>query len=124
MEGRAPYQLPSAPRGPRNLAVPLAAWLRTQGFTATERAQPRFATVEAHWLGPAGERFELTYTWATGPVPEATCRLRVLYAGQAQFETLFTPQQVRRLQEARLLLLRCVRYANARLLAAPTPAHS
>lgn len=117
MEERAPYQT-EAPKGPRNLASELAAWLRKQGFTAMERVQFQFASVEAHWLGPAGERFEFSYTWATGPVPEATCRLSVRYAGQMQFEPLFTPQKVRRLQEARLLLLHCVRYATARALAA------
>ena len=116
METRAPYHTPEAPRGPRNLTRPLAAWLRKLGFVATEQELPHFATVEAHWTGPVGERFQLTYTWSAGPVPDATCWLRVLYAGQGQAETLFTPQKVRRLQEARRLLLHCVRYANARLL--------
>lgn len=113
MEARAPYHA-----APRNLARPLAAWLRKLGFTVSEREQAHFAAVEAHWVGPAGERFQLDYTWATGPVPDATCRLDVLYAGQGRAEVLFTPQKVRRLKEARLLLLHCVRYANARTLAA------
>jgi hypothetical protein len=108
------------PRGIRNLAVPLAAWLRTQGFTAHEQLLPIYAAVAAHWVGPAGEYFLLEYEWVAGPVAAATCRFRVLYAGQVQFEPLFASQKVHRLKEARLLLLHCVRYANARLLAQPT----
>ncbi|MGI4865852.1 MAG: hypothetical protein ACRYFZ_18150 [Janthinobacterium lividum] len=114
----------ATPTGPRNLALPLAAWLRKLGFTVSERTQPHFAAVEAHWVGPAGERFQLDYVWSAGPVPDATCCLGVLYAGQGRVETLFTPQKVRRLREARLLLLHCVRYANARMLATLTAANS
>lgn len=108
MEERASYH-------PRNLAAPLAAWLRTQGFTATEYG----TTVAAHWVGSRGEHFQLDYTWVGGPLAEATCCLRVLYVGTSLFETLFTAQRVRRLKEARLLLLGNVRYANARRLAVP-----
>ena len=122
MEARAPYHTP-APKGPRNLARPLAAWLRTQGFTALERELPHYAAVDAHWTGPRGERFQLDYAWSSGPVPSATCRLTVCYPGQAQAEFLFTPQTVRRLRDARLLLTGNQRYANARLLATlPQPA--
>lgn len=123
MEARAPY---GGPKGPRNLAAPLAAWLRTQGFTAHEQLLPIYAAVAAHWVGPAGEYFLLEYEWVAGPVAGATCRLRVLYPGQPQFEPLVSSQKVHRLKEARLLLLNCVRYANARLLASPatTPATS
>ena len=115
MEDWATYQT-EAPKGPRNLARFIAEWLRTQGFTATEVEKPAFATVNAHWLGSQGERFELGYTWASGPVPESTCRLRVRYPGQLTPDILFTAQHVRRLKEARLLLTNCVRYHNARLL--------
>lgn len=123
MEDRAPYHT-TAPQGPRNLTAALAAWLRTQGFTATEQQYPTLATVAAHWLGPQHERYELDYTWSGGAHPGATCRLQVRYPGQAQPETLVAAQHVRRLQEARQLLTSCVRYANARLLArlAPIPA--
>ena len=117
MEARAPY---GAPKGPRNLTAPLAAWLRKQGFTATEQVLGTLATVHAHWVAVGGERFELTYTWTTGPVPDATCTLRVLYPQSVWAETLFTAQRVRRLKEARLLVSNCVRLANARLLA-PKP---
>ncbi len=121
MEARAPYIL-AASRGPRNLAAELGAWLRKQGFTATEQAHPSTVTLSAHWLGPQQERFEFTYYWQSGPVPSATCWLTVRYPGQPQAETLFTAQHVRRLREARLLLTNCVRYANARLLAVPATA--
>jgi len=80
--------------------------------------------VRAHWVAVGGERYELTYTWAAGPVPDATCTLRVLYPSSVWVETLFTAQRVRRLKEVRLLLLGNVRYHNVRLLAksATTPA--
>lgn len=120
MEAPAPYS--TAPKGPRDLSVQLATWLRAQGFTATEQARPATATVAAHWLGPQGERFQLDYAWVSGPVPSATCWLSVRYPGQLQPESLFSAQHVRRLKEARLLLLGNVRYANARLLAHLVPA--
>jgi len=118
MEGQAPYH--AAPQGPRNLAAPLAAWLRGQGFTVAEYYG---TTVAAHWEGSRGERFQLDYDWVGGPSPDATCRLGVRYADQTQYETLFTSQKVRRLKEVRLLLLGNLRYHNARLLAglAPVP---
>jgi hypothetical protein len=116
MEAQAPYHT-EAPKGPRNLAAELGAWLRTKGFTATEHQHPGTVTLLAYWLGPQYERFELSYCWQSGPVPSATCWLMVRYPGQPQAETLFTAQHVRRLREARLLLTNCVRYANARLLA-------
>ncbi|MDB5268022.1 MAG: hypothetical protein JWP58_1062 [Hymenobacter sp.] len=117
MEDQAPNQ--PAPRGDRDLSVPLATWLRTQGFTALERAQADFVTVAASWHSPRHDRFELDYTWQRTPAghAEATCRLRVCYAAEWDFTTLFTAQRVRRLSEARLLLLGNVRYANARTLA-------
>jgi len=123
MEDRAPYHT-AAPQGPRNLAAPLAAWLREQGFTATEHLRATLATVAAHWVAVGGERFELSYTWALGPAPDATCTLRVLYPSSVWVETLFTAQRVRRLKDVRLLLTGNVRYHNARLLARPatTPA--
>lgn len=116
MEARASED--SARPGARNLSAPLAAWLRSQGWTALEQApagQP-MATVAAHWLSPAGARFELDYTWAplAGAAPVATCRLRVLAPGTALFRELFTAQYVYRLREARTLLLNCVAYATAR----------
>ena len=120
MEAPAPYS--TAPKGPRDLSVQLAIWLRAQGFTATEQARPATATVAAHWLGPQGERFQLDYTWVSGPVPSATCSLSAHYPGQLQPESLFSAQHVRRLKEVRLLLLGNVRYANARLLAHLVPA--
>jgi hypothetical protein len=76
MESRAPYHA-EAPKDPRNLAAEIAAWLRKQGFTATEQHHATLATVAAHWIGPVGDRYEFAYTWMSGPVPEttpATCR--------------------------------------------------
>ncbi len=120
MEARAPYHTP-APKAPRNLAAPIAAWLREQGFIATEQQHDTLATVAAHWIGPIGERYDFTYTWVAGPVPYASCQLRVSWLGLSM--QLFTAQRVRRLRDVRLLLLGNVRYANARTLATlPHPA--
>ena len=118
MEDRAPYHTP-APKGPRNLAPQVAASLRELGFTATEHTHPGAVTVLAYWLGPQQERFELTYAWQSGPAPSATAWLTVRYPGQPQAEALVAPQHIRRLREARQLLLSNVRFANARLLASP-----
>lgn len=121
MENRAPYAMPAAaPRGPRNLTVPLAAWLRTLGFTATEQPYATLSTVAAHWLGPRGERIEFSYIRQAGPVPDATCQLQVCWPGQPPAK-LFGAQRVRRLKDVRLLLLGNVHYHNARLLAKPAP---
>lgn len=117
MEERAPYHLPEAPKGPRELAAPIAAWLRRLGFTATEHLLPNYATVSAHWTGPRGEHFLFDYSWVTGPAPEASCRLRVLYPDQVGFEPLFAAQRVHRVKDVRQLLMGCVRLHNARLLA-------
>lgn len=120
MEERAPYHT-LTPKAPRNLAAPIAQWLREQGFTATEQHYDTWATVAAHWIGPVGERYELTYTWTAGPAPDATCQLQVCWLGMSM--SLFGSQRVRRLKEVRLLLLGNVRYANARTLATlPHPA--
>lgn len=114
------HQAQLVPRGARNLATPLAGWLRTQGFTAHEQLLPVYAAVAAYWVGPAGEYFLLEYEWVAGPTAAATCQLRVLYAGQPYFEPLFTFQKVHRFKEVRLLLLNCMRYATARKLALDT----
>ena len=118
MEDQGPYS--ATPRGDRDLSAQLAAWLRTQGFEALERVQPDFVTVSATWLSPRLDRFELAYTWQRTPAgyAVATCQLRVCYAAEWDFTTLFTAQRVHRLREARQLLLGNVRYANARSLAA------
>jgi len=121
MEERAPYHLPAS-KGPRNLAAPLAAWLREQGFTVTERQHETMATVAATWLGPRGDRYELGYIWSSGPHARATMQLQVRWP-RCEAENLFGSQHVRHLLEARLLLLGNVRYANARTLATlPHPA--
>jgi hypothetical protein len=116
MEAPAPYH--TAPKGPRNLAEPIAAWLRTQGFTATERQYETMATVGATWLGPRGESFELGYFWVPR-YASATLQLVVRWPGREP-ENLFGSQQIRRLREVRWLLSSNVRYANARRLAVPT----
>jgi hypothetical protein len=115
MEDRAPYHT-LAPKAPRNLAAPLAEWLRTQGFTVTERHYDTMTTVAATWTGVRGDCFELAYLWSAGRCAAATTQLQVRWPGQP-VENLFGAQRVRRLREVRLLLTGNVRYANARLLA-------
>jgi hypothetical protein len=119
METRAPYHT-QVPKGPRNLAQPLGEWLRAQGFSTQLQELPDYVVLTAQWLSAHFERFELTYTWQAGPVPDATLQLRALsHQTGPQVEVLFTAQRMRRLKEARLLLLGNVRYHNARLLARP-----
>lgn len=91
---------------------------------AIEQLLDTLATVRAHWVAVGGERFEFIYTWVAGPVPDATCTLRVLHPSSVWAENLFKAQGVRRLEEARLLVNNCVRLANARLLAQKTLATS
>ena len=120
MEGRAPYHS-AAPKLPRNLAAPIAEWLRAQGFVVEERHYEGIATVAAIWLDCRGEQFQLCYIW-TARYASATLQLEAARLGRPT-QNLFGPQQVRRLREVRLLLLGNVRYANARLLATlPHPA--
>jgi hypothetical protein len=114
MEAQAPYQTPAALKGPRNLAAPIAAWLREQGFVVEERQYDGVATVAAIWIDSRGEQFQLCYIW-TARYASATLQLEAYRLGRAT-QNLFGPQQVRHLREVRLLLLGNVRYANARLL--------
>jgi hypothetical protein len=121
VEDRAPYHTP-APKVPRNLAAPIATWLREQGFTVTERQYGEaMATVGAAWYGPRGDRFELAYIWVAH-YRSATLQLQARWPGQEP-HNLFGSQQVRRQRDVRLLMLGNVRYANARTLATmPHPA--
>jgi hypothetical protein len=120
MEDRAPYHT-LAPKVPRNLAAPIVAWLREQGFTVIERQYEGMATVGATWTGPRGDCFELAYIWVAH-YRSATLQLQARWPGQEP-HNLFGSQQVRRLRDVRLLVLGNVRYANARTLATlPHPA--
>jgi hypothetical protein len=115
MEKRALYHT-TAPKGPRNLAEPIATWLREQGFAVIERHYDGQAYVAATWTGPRGD-----YNWVPR-YQSATLQLHVHWLGQVA-HNLFGAQQVRRLRDVRLLLLGNVRYANARTLATlPHPA--
>jgi hypothetical protein len=114
MEDRAPYHT-SVPKVPRNLAAPLAEWLRTQGFAVIERQDDGQATVAAVWFSSRNEVFELSYIWLAR-YASATLQLQARWPGQPN-ENLFGSQQVRRLRDMRLLVLGNVRYANARTLA-------
>jgi hypothetical protein len=120
MEARAPYYT-AAPKGPRNLASPIAEWLRTQGFAVIERQNDGQSSVAAVWFGPRNEQFQLGYIWLAR-YATATLQLQACWPGQPN-ENLFGAQQVRRLRDVRLLILGNVRYANARTLATlPHPA--
>lgn len=100
MEARAPFA--SAPKGPRNLTVHVATWLRSLGFTALEADHGTIATVEANWQGPAGHRFDYYYQWSEW---KAIVSLTLCYRGERQLLDLVAGQHVWRLREARRLLL-------------------
>jgi hypothetical protein len=77
MEVRVPYQS-AASKVSRNLAAPLAAWLCTVGFTASEADQD--TTLATHWLSSRGQRFQFSYEWVAIPSPDATSRLQICQA--------------------------------------------
>lgn len=118
MEARAPYHA-AAPSGPRNLTVHVAAWLREQGFTALEADHGPLATVEAHWLSPAGHRFDYCYQWSQ---LKAIVSLTLYYPGERQPLDLVRGQHVGRLREARRLLLDDARFRAVRQAARGQPA--
>ena len=78
---------------PRNLAEPIADWLRKQGFTCTVQQMPTLTVVHAGWSGPRHEHFELTYIWQVGA--DATLQLRLISAQPSlHVEVLLAAQRV------------------------------
>lgn len=116
MEARAPYH--AAPSGPRNLTVQVAAWLRGLGFAAREADHGTIATVEANWLTPEGHRFDYYYQWSA---EKAIVSLTLCYASELRAMDLVAGQHVRRLREARRLLLDDEHYRAERQLARARP---
>lgn len=98
----------------RNLTGPLAAWLRKMGFTVLEKGPAEAPSyLSATWCDFDETVFEVGYTF----VPEAggLFRLLVHYPQGAQPRYPLVDQaQVRRLSEARFLLLSNVYYAQRR----------
>lgn len=94
---------------PRNLTVPLAAWLRRLGFTVLEQGGVRPTALGATWVDAQGV-FSFIYVYsATG----ATAHLEHFH-DNGYTHTLVALHQVRRLREARFLLLNNVAYDQAR----------
>lgn len=123
MEAAAPYA--AAPRGPRNLTLPLAAWLRRMGFAVLEQGN---AGATGTWAVPdCSWRFQLTYAYSA----EGGGILQLLELSDEHRPGVKVQVQtahVARLRECRFLLLSNAAYADARraALAAGTllPAHA
>ncbi len=110
MEARAPYGSPAAPPvpGPRNLAPPVAALLRTLGFQVWEQATPTpsLSLVSGTWTGLTGEQFHFQYAHhhPAGAEAWAACSMGVLALGARLPAVCFASTQVRRLKDVRLLV--------------------
>ena len=99
---------PAPGTGPRNLTVPLAAWLRRMGFTVIEQGGAAPTALDAVWMQAPGTGYQLTYL-AHGGV------LRLLRHSPAQpNQVLVESANVQRLREARLLLCSSTYYADSR----------
>ena len=121
--------------GPRNLTVPLAAWLRKMGFTVLEQGGTVPTALAAAWKPfLARWTYELTYCFRPGltgivrltkTTPNDWAHLSGYF--QKDVAVLVELAEVNRLREVRLLLLSNFSYAEARAieLAAGTlkPAH-
>jgi hypothetical protein len=125
---KTPAKLPT---GPRNLAVPLAAWLRRLGFTAleSEPAGTHLTQLTAQWHSPLGH-FKVEYMHCHPPQAPAWAGFRLLWREPKPFSLtreLVSMANVNRLKEARVLLLsnKCYDTARQAALLAGTllPAH-
>lgn len=111
MEARAPYGPPQ--KGPRNLTLALAAWLRKMGFTVLEQGGVAPTALEATWCAPDGLRYQVSYVFAA----QGTFQL-LAYPGHAAtaatYKGLVHRAEINRLREARFLLLSNTFYREAR----------
>ena len=126
MEARAPYGPAPAGPGPRNLAAPLAQWLRRMGFLVMEQGGAAPTALAATWRAPDGLLYEASYAFT--PVEGGIFQLLArLDNALLPHYGLVRKAEVNRLREARFLLLSNVFYAEARkaALSAGTllPAH-
>ncbi|WP_375418159.1 hypothetical protein [uncultured Hymenobacter sp.] len=117
---------PAAPKGPHNLAGPLAAWLRRMGFLVTEQGGVAPTSLEAAWRGPDDTLYRVSYAFVPGEGGIFQL-LGQLDARGMMHAGLVHKAQVNRQREARFLLLSNVYYAEARRAAlasgALLPAH-
>jgi hypothetical protein len=120
------------PMGPRNLALPVAAWLRRLGFEVQEQQTLVLTLVTARWYDlPRVHGFQFVYThfhpdWKPHL---AYCSLHLHGAGYPPAgQCLLADTHVKRLREVRFLLLSNMRYAAARQAALDAgillPAHA
>jgi hypothetical protein len=117
--------LPQPVPATRNLVVPLAQWLRTMGFAVLEHGWPAPTSLTATWQAPAagpqaGACYTLDYCFVAGA--SALRLVRTTAAHPHHVDKLVDGAWVRRLREARYLLLSCQHYSldRARALAAGT----
>ena len=117
---------PTPASGPRNLTLPLAAWLRKMGFLVTEKGGAAPTALEAAWRGPDGLLYQVSYAYAAaaGGIFQLLACFDSAYVDP---QGLVQKAEINRLREARFLLLSNVFYAEARraTLSAGTllPAH-
>lgn len=95
--------VPAPTTGPRNLAIEIAQWLRSLGFTAIEATHPTITTVAAHWTSTDRTVFDAHYEWWPA-LRKATFHLRLTYPGERFPMTLIKGQHVRRLKQVRDLM--------------------
>lgn len=108
MEAPAPYYAAGAgAQGPRNVAVPLAAWLRRLGFSVREHGGAAPTGLEATWAFGPHAVYAVSYAFdaASGGLLRISRNRHQLQVAGAD---------VRRLREARYLLLSCRDYAADR----------
>ena len=113
MEACAPYNIAQTVPGPRNLAAPLAQWLRQMGFLVTEQGGAVPTALAATWRAADGLLYEASYAFT----PDSGGIFQLL----ARLDNALLPHyglvhkaEVNRLREARFLLLSNVFYADAR----------
>jgi hypothetical protein len=104
---KAPAPQETAALGPRNLTVPLGAWLRRLGFRVLEHGGAAPTGLAATWAVGVGTGYGVTYLYSAtqGGLLRLTRHTPALPE-----RVLVDTAVVRRLREARLLLLTSVFY--------------
>ncbi|MGI4762518.1 MAG: hypothetical protein ACRYF0_17535 [Janthinobacterium lividum] len=103
--------LDRAPKGPRNLTVLLAAWLRRMGFVVLEQGGMESTALEASWRAPDGLLFQASYHFT--PAAGGTFQL-LASVPPAPTRGLVHQAEVNRPREVRFLLLSNTFYREAR----------
>ena len=102
------------PKGPRNLTVSLAQWLRKMGFAVLEQGGVQPVSLTATWRAPDGMLYQASYHYA---LPKGGTFQLLASPRPAEHRGLVHQAEVNRLREVRFLLLSNVFYAEARKVA-------